>query len=362
MALVKILIVTEWYLKLVVEGQAAALAALGHDVRLLCRSHALEFDGNHDERRAILDKLEAAGVGVIELPGRRYDPLSLPAVLRARREIVAWGPDVVSAHQNTDLRLLLAAHGPPIVYTLHDPEPHPGDKPRSARERVSEHLWIRAADVIVLHSPTLEAQLSGVAASKPIRFVPHGIDVQPVPLDPPAEPTVLMFGRLEAYKGVGDLVEAMRLVWETRPDVRLVVAGRGQAVAEVPLDPRIELIPRYLGEHELRQLLARASVVALPYRQASQSGVGLLSIAHGVPVVVTSVGAIAELASDPSFVVPPADPAALASALDRALDSTTDVRERVLAHAHREFGWCRVAELYLDVYRYATTRRPGEAA
>jgi len=359
---VKILIVTEWYLKLVVEGQAAALATLGHDVRLLCRSHALEFDGNRDERRAILDKLEAAGVGVIELPGRRYDPASLPAVLRARREIAAWGPEVVSAHQNTDPRLLFAARGAPIVYTLHDPEPHPGDKPRSARERLAEHLWIRAADVIVLHGPALRRQLTGLAASKPIRFVPHGIDVRPVPLDPPTEPTVLMFGRLEAYKGVGDLVEAMRLVWQTRPDVRLVIAGQGQAVSEVPADPRIELIPRYVREDELPALLARSSVVALPYRQASQSGVGLLSIAHGVPVVVTDVGAIPELAPDRRFVVPPADPDALASALNMALDSTVDVRERFLAHALGEFGWPRVAESYLDVYRWAVTRRSGAAA
>ncbi len=100
------------------------------------------------------------------------------------------------------------------------------------------------------------------------------------PLPRPESPSVLLFGRLEQYKGVEVLVEAMRLVWERRPDVRLVVAGEGQAARLVPDDPRISLIPRYVPEREVDALLADASLVVLPYTQASQSGVGVMAIAR----------------------------------------------------------------------------------
>ena len=62
-----------------------------------------------------------------------------------------------------------------------------------------------------------------------IVVIPHGLWARSEPLLRPESPSVLLFGRLEPYKGVEVLVEAMRLVWEQRPDVRLVVAGAGEA-------------------------------------------------------------------------------------------------------------------------------------
>lgn len=61
-------------------------------------------------------------------------------------------------------------------------------------------------------------------------------------------------------------------------------------------DPRISLIVRYMSEREIDTLLAEASLVALPYTQASQSGVGALAVAAGVPVVASDLGALPELA------------------------------------------------------------------
>ena len=55
--------------------------------------------------------------------------------------------------------------------------------------------------------------------------------------------------------------------------------------------------------------------MALPYTQASQSGVGVLAIAAGVPVVVSDLGALPELAYDPSFVFEAGNPRALAETI-----------------------------------------------
>jgi glycosyltransferase involved in cell wall biosynthesis len=115
------------------------------------------------------------------------------------------------------------------------------------------------------------------------------------------------------------------------------------------------LIPRYISESEVDALLAEASLVALPYTQASQSGVGLLAIACGVPVVVSDLGALPELAYEPSFVAEAGNPAALADTIVRHLDDGADVRRAVLQHAHAHFSWEHSAQLSTELYRELIT-------
>jgi glycosyltransferase involved in cell wall biosynthesis len=91
--------------------------------------------------------------------------------------------------------------------------------------------------------------------------------------------------------------------------------------------------------------------MVLPYTQASQSGVGTLAIAAGVPVVVSDVGALPELACESSFVFEAGNPRALAERTLRHLDDGAEVRRTVLRHAQAHFSWERVAELNTELYR-----------
>jgi glycosyltransferase involved in cell wall biosynthesis len=161
---------------------------------------------------------------------------------------------------------------------------------------------------------------------------------------------VLLFGRLEAYKGLDVLLAAMRLVWHTSPGLRLIIAGRGEAARGIASHPNVEVLGRYIGEAEIDELFGRASVCVLPYTQASQSGVGLQAIARGVPVVVSRLGALPELAHDDALVVPPSDPTALALALERAVALGSADRERVHRFAAEHFSWPVVAQRYRRVY------------
>ncbi len=345
----KILIVFDWFLKLVVEGQARALRDLGHDVRLLCRDHALEYGGDATERSRALETLRAAGVKTLTLPGRRFGPEGIVSTIRARRSVAAWSPDVVSAHANDDPRLLFASSGYPLAYTVHDPEPHPGAS-SSRRERLGAALWLRSADQIVVQGHSLVATIRAQRPRAAISVIPHGIHVAACPLPVPLTPTILLFGRLEPYKGVLVLVEAMRAVWKKRPDARLLVAGTGPAAAQVPQDPRIELRDGYVPESDVEGLLSSATVAVLPYTQASQSGVGLLAIANGVPTVVTRTGALPEIAPGEAYIAEPSDPQSLAVRLLATLDAGLEERHRVLAFARRNFAWPIVARSYLELY------------
>jgi glycosyltransferase involved in cell wall biosynthesis len=350
----RILVVADWFLK-VAEGQAAALSEHGDDVVLLCRDHALEYGNAAHEREAALRSLRDAGVRILQLSGRRHHPEGTRSVARAMRTVRKWRPDVASVHQNEDARLLLLSRHLPLALTIHDPVPHPGHPPPRWIERATSAAWVKSAGCIVVHGDHLIADVTPEMRARGIRVIPHGIRVAAQAFPPPQEAAVLLFGRLEPYKGLEVLLAATRLVWDTHPSLRLIIAGRGDEARCIPGHPNIEVLDRYIGEAEIDELFARASVCALPYTQASQSGVGLQAIARGVPVVVSRIGALPELAHHDALVVPPSDPAALARALERALAMGPVERERVHEFAKQRFSWPVVAQQYRDVYEELVT-------
>jgi glycosyltransferase involved in cell wall biosynthesis len=82
---------------------------------------------------------------------------------------------------------------------------------------------------------------------------------------------------------------------------------------------------------------------------------------HGVPVVVSDVGALAELAPDRSLVVPPGDSRRLAAALLAHLDDDGAARQKILSHAKRHFAWPVIAARSLELYA-AVLAEQGRAA
>jgi glycosyltransferase involved in cell wall biosynthesis len=346
----RILIVCDFLFKYGAQ-QARSLARAGQEVAMLVRAHALEFGGSMDERRRALDDLRDDGVRQFVIPGRIRSPSAAPAMLKVRRQLLTWQPHIVHVHENHDPRLLAVTRGFRTVFTVHDPVEHLGARAFTRRDTWVTKQWVRRAERIVVHAESLADELAATVGPARIAVIPHGTWPLGQPLRVPTTPTVLLFGRLERYKGVDVLVTAMQSVWRERPDVRLIVAGEGPAAEQVPEDPRVTLIARYIPESEVQPLLSEASLVALPYTQASQSGVGALAIAAGVPVVVTDVGALRELAYDPGFVANAGDPPALAAAILRNLDHDAGVRAAVIEHARARFSWDHTAELSLELYR-----------
>jgi glycosyltransferase involved in cell wall biosynthesis len=340
----RVLLVCDWFLKYV-GPFAEALRRAGIPVAVAIRDHAHEFGGDRAERSRVVEGMRAAGVEVIELPGRGSSLLrALPALARVRR----WRADVVHAQSEIhDPRLLAAVRGLPLALMIHDPRPHLGSARRPLRLRLWQWLWVSRANLLLVHS---EALAPVVGARKPVRALPHGASVRRAPAAAPSRPTVVLFGRLEYYKGVRVLLAAMDLVWEARPETLLVIAGQGPELEVVPRDPRIEVVAGYVPEADVERLMERASLVVLPYLEASQSGVGVQAIGRGIPIVVTDVGGLPDLALDSTFVVPAGDAAALARALLRHLDHAVAIRERTLAQARDLVGWDCVAHKALRIY------------
>jgi glycosyltransferase involved in cell wall biosynthesis len=115
---------------------------------------------------------------------------------------------------------------------------------------------------------------------------------------------------------------------------------------------------RYVSAAERDALFREASVVVLPYLEATQSGVVPVAYSYAKPVVATSTGALSEAVVDGETgrLVPPADSAALADAVIELLQNREKRHEMGMAahrKLHAECSPAVVARQTQEVYRLA---------
>ncbi len=311
---------------------ARGLADAGAEVMLLGRDHGLEFGGDAAEMREYVDATLGGRAEHLMLPGRVRDPAHWRRAEAIRRRLRSFEPDAVHYQETVvnDPGLVFAA--PPArgrtVFTVHDPVSRlEGGEPRW--QQAIKGRLLRRSSLVFIHAEALRTQLVeewGVSA--PIVVVPHGIAAPR--LEPlPATPTILSFGRIQPYKGLDVLFDAMPRVWEAAPEARLRVVGEGRLPEHAVLaDDRVGVDNGYLPEGAVPELFTRSTCVVLPYKEASQSGVGSLAKEFGRAVVASDVGGLGELVGAAGRVVPPSDPAALAEALVEVL-TTPGLAERL---------------------------------
>jgi glycosyltransferase involved in cell wall biosynthesis len=78
------------------------------------------------------------------------------------------------------------------------------------------------------------------------------------------------------------------------PQVRFIVAGTGadfrQFQSLIQDAANLDIRNKFIPEEEVARLFAEADLLALPYIEASQSGILANAIGFGLPVVATDVG------------------------------------------------------------------------
>jgi glycosyltransferase involved in cell wall biosynthesis len=323
-------------------AQAIGLKQSGLNVTLYYADRLNEFAGSEQDRALFLDRVGAAGVELVPVPRRRIasllkDTLWLHRDLRRRKIALA----VVQSH--IDPRYATLGLALPVALLVHDPQTHTGDTLSSFPAPV--RLIARVAELtsacLIVHSARLFDQIRPLLRRLPIGVAPHGADMAPAPAPIPGERRLLIFGRLFEYKGVDTALEAFRSLPPELSDVKLIVAGRGPLAALARGQTNVEVREEYVSEADVQALLGGTRLVLLPYKDATQSGVGLLAVARGVPCVVSSVGGLPELVPDsaPGLVVPPGDAPRLALAILANIDHDEDLRNATYQHAASQFAW-----------------------
>ncbi|MGW2016336.1 glycosyltransferase [Streptomyces sp. NPDC001927] len=314
---------------------------------------------------ALAEAVRAEGAGVFDWragrdpgPGLVRETRDLAAVIRTVR------PGLVHAHSaKAGLCARLALRGRvPTVYQPHAWSFEAVDGTVGALARRWEVWAARWTHRIVCVSEAERRTGETAGVRAPWSVVHNGVDVARFAPDGPAEtgtdtgPTVVCVGRLCRQKGQDVLLAAWPAVLEQVPTARLVLVGDGpdgeRLRAAAP--PSV----RFTGNvDDTAPWYRAADLVVLPSRWEGMALAPLEAMASGRPVVVSDVDGARESlppGHEPLCLVPPEDPAALATAVGRLLGRPE--QRRTLgreAHEHvlSRFDVRRTGAAVADVYR-----------
>jgi glycosyltransferase involved in cell wall biosynthesis len=265
-----------------------------------------------------------------------------------------------------DSRLLPA--GRPRVLTAHGVLRSEG---WNRRLRTLRRMLDRMDAVVTLSEFGRERLAEAGVDPARVRVIPHGAfdyltrqpDETPLPpeLTAVTGPVILFVGLIRPYKGVDVLLDAFRSV----TDAELWIVGKPlgvsldvlrEAAARAP--GRVRFIPRFVSDRELPAYFRRADVVALPHRDAEQSGVLFAALAFGKPIVMSDVGGFAEVAATGAgTLVPPGDSDALGVRLQELIASPAErdgLAQAAGTAASGPYSWEVVARQTMELYSELT--------
>jgi glycosyltransferase involved in cell wall biosynthesis len=325
---------------------AESLRALGAEVQLYTADLHPESDEARDYETVLLGR-------PIPTAGWRE---AADAYAKARR----FRPDVVVTELLRDPRWRTFAALAPRVRLVHDARPHDSTHEAPWWNRMFFDRWDARADATIVFSDHVADSLTATGAVGVRPYVAPLVSDLDGALAPDFVPAdqrrdFVLFGRQKPYKNHAVVFAA----WErhTRgPNWQgddLVLLGDGD-VPE-PLPPHTQWIR---GDYEYRDVvgrLARAKGSLVHSRSASQSGVAVLSMQLGVPVLASTAGGLQEYQPAGASVTGIDDVDGLSRAMDALADpAEVDVQARAAAEHHRKrcdapVVAARLLEIFEDV-------------
>ena len=294
----------------------------------------------------------------------------VPGMLRARR--LGEGADVVHYQWLTlpGIDASLLPRSPAKVWTTHG-FLRASDSGGPAGLKASLRALKRMDAVIALSEYGAGRLADAGVPGEKIEVIPHGafdyvanLPERPLPpeLAEAEGPVVLLFGLIRPYKGADVLLRAFGEL--QAENAELWIAGRPLGVDMDELrrlaesvGGRVRFMDRFVSDSEVPALMRRADVVALPYRDAEQSGVLYTALAFGKAIVATSVGGFPEVArageGGTIRLVPPGDSDALAATLDSVLSDPAErarLESAARTAAEGPYSWDAIAAQTLALY------------
>ena len=381
---------------------ARSLAAAGHAVEVFTRRDARELPAVVDLRSGVrVRHVDAGPPGFV----RKEELLPhMPAFALAAQQILARSRPFDVLHANFFMSgwvglALARSFDVPLVTTFHAlglvRREHQGASDGFPAERIEiERRLVHESDRVIAECPQDEADLCRLYDADPahLRSVPCGVDTEAFrPGDkaaarqrlglPAHEFIVLQLGRLVPRKGVDNVIRAVARLHDAIPARLVVVGGDSDAPDErvTPEIGRLRRLAQELGAAERVQFAGRRDRSALrDWYVAADVFVStpwyepfgitpLEAMACGTPVVGAAVGGIAHTVVDgvTGFLVPPHDPAALASRLALLHEQPFLGNAFGLAGLRRvrsRFTWDIVARQLAGVYEELAGPRRAAAA
>ncbi len=185
-----------------------------------------------------------------------------------------------------------------IVIVEHDGVVHIGEE--YPFQQILVNACLKNANEIIFLSDFVRTRVSkSLIKNKPTHIIPHGLYeldyLQTTPKIYNPKPNILFFGRINPYKGLQNLIDAVAMLAQDSYD-KLIIAGKSTITYDISKLPKhkIEIHDNFLSKNEIAMIFNKSHILVLPYLEASQSGVIAIGIANNIPIICTNVGGLKE--------------------------------------------------------------------
>lgn len=302
---------------------AEGLSNQGHEVKLYTKHLAPQEQGKNDPflREFFYPGFQTPAIK--KLPGKLFLALKglshIVSMAKLWLHLKSEKPDAIH-FQWTPLAVVDQFFVPlfrkiaPTLLTVHDSSPF-NNNPSAKLQRVGAIKIMGQFDHLIVHTMKAQKALNsyGIASDK-VSLIPHGILDSLPPLPENAAPpekndkvNLLLFGQVKPYKGTDVLIRALALLPEdARQKTLLHVVGRPHMEMQPLFDLAKELGVadhiiwdlRFVNDDEIMGIFTAADIMVMPYHEIDASGVLMISLSVGRPIVASNIGLFAELLED----------------------------------------------------------------
>lgn len=246
-----------------------------------------------------------------------------------------------------------------LVHNMLPHEKRPGD-------RLLSRYFAGSVNAFLALSASVARDIRIFSPHKPVAVVPHPVydsygaavgraeALAHLGLDS-GHQYILFFGFIRPYKGLDILLRALAApILADNTALRLIIAGEfyepseqyHELVSSLGIEERVIFRTDYIPDEEVRYYFGAADLVVQPYRTATQSGISQLAYHFGIPMIVSSVGGLAEIVphGQAGYVVDAEETAVAAAIADFYTHARAEsLREGVRQYSHR-YSWAALAE------------------
>jgi glycosyltransferase involved in cell wall biosynthesis len=171
---------------------------------------------------------------------------------------------------------------------------------------------------------------------------------------------ILFFGQIKDVKGLDILLEALS---DVPKDIKLIIAGKPwksdftkyeKLIDKYQLSNRIIKKIQFIEDDEREKLFFASDVNVLPYRVIYQSGVLLMAMSHGLPVIASDLEANKEVIEDGinGFLFKTEDSKELSEKIRKYFNqdsSIAEIQTNAFNTIKNEYNWNDIADEYLKI-------------
>ena len=210
--------------------------------------------------------------------------------------IKRWNPDVV--YVNADgfpwgpflFRRIIK--NVPIIAAIHDVKAHSS---ADLITKIYKSFLPRMYEYLNTYSEYSYKQLQEKCKHKKIFCCHHPLsDFGYFEKIPHKKFTILFFGYIAKYKGLSLLIDAGLKAYELNQNICIKIVGKGEdenILVPYLKHPAFNIINRRVEDSEIPFIFSDVDCIALPYKDASQSGPMMIALNYSLPVLATDIAA-----------------------------------------------------------------------